>query len=257
MLERWRRTLDAIPQMVWTVAGDGSDAFFNAQWLNFTGSRVSSFKQLSQADFIHHEDRPRVIALWNERFATGEPYEAQYRLKHIDGGHRWILSRGAPEKDPDGETVRWYGTCTDIHEEVIARQALQASEAVNRSMIEASPDCISLLDMDGKVRFLNRAAIEALGWGTSTLPLGHPWVMSSHMRCEPRPLLPSKRLRQVKRVISQLARRKLTDSDGGTLLWHHFAAMVHPSEVLSPLPETSHIRRHQRTEFAGPQITIP
>jgi diguanylate cyclase (GGDEF)-like protein/PAS domain S-box-containing protein len=176
MLERWRRTLDAIPQMVWTVAGDGSDSFFNAQWLNFTGRRVSSFKQLSQANFIHDEDRSRVIALWQEKFATGQPYEAQYRLKHIAGDYRWILSRGAPEKDPDGKLVRWYGTCTDIHEEVIARQALQASEAVNRSMIEASPDCISLLDIDGNVRFLNRAAMEALGLASSAAPIGRPWA---------------------------------------------------------------------------------
>ncbi len=176
MLEHWRRTLDAIPQMVWTMAGDGSDEFYNAQWLRFTGCHIGSTEELSRADLIHPDDRLQAIAAWTEKFANGKPYEAQYRLKHADGGYRWILSRGEPEKNSDGNTVRWYGTCTDIHEEVLGRQALQASEAVQRSMIEASPDCISLLDVEGNTKFLNRAAISKMGLGSSVPLLDRPWA---------------------------------------------------------------------------------
>ena len=176
MLHRWRRTLDAIPQMVWTIAGDGTDEFYNAQWYHFTGSDIGGLGGISRADLIHIEDRSRVIALWKEKFANGEPYEAQYRLEHVTGEYRWILSRGECEKDPRGNPIRWYGTCTDIHDEVLGRHALQTSEAVNRSMIEASPDCISLLDIEGKTKFLNRAAIDALGLESSTPLLGRSWA---------------------------------------------------------------------------------
>lgn len=161
MLDRWKRTLDAIPQMVWSMAGDGSDEYYNAQWGHFTGCRLDG-TGLTRAELVHEDDRARVLSLWQEKFVSGEPYEAQYRLKHAQGGYRWILSRGEPEKDAHGKTVRWYGTCTDIHEELLARQALQASEAVNRSMIEASPDGISLLDNQGRIRFINRAGMDAL-----------------------------------------------------------------------------------------------
>jgi PAS domain-containing protein len=34
------KTLDTIPQMVWTMAADGSDEFYNAQWEKFTGLPV-------------------------------------------------------------------------------------------------------------------------------------------------------------------------------------------------------------------------
>jgi diguanylate cyclase (GGDEF)-like protein/PAS domain S-box-containing protein len=116
------------------------------------------------------------MAAWSDKVAKGEPYEAPYRLKHAGGDYRWVLSRGQPEKDSNGDTIRWYGTCTDIHEEVIGRQALQVSEAVNRSMIEASPDCIALLDIAGNVEFANRAAAEAFGLETPLLVPTVPWA---------------------------------------------------------------------------------
>ena len=173
MMERWRRTLDAIPQMVWTMAGDGTDAYFNARWWDFIGSSPERF---NREDLIHVEDRTRVMDLWQQKFASGEPYEAQYRLKHASGDYRWIISRGEAEKDKKGTPIRWYGTCTDIHEKVLGRLALQASEAINRSMIEASPDCVSLLDTEGHIRFLNGAALEALGLQSSAAMLGRPWA---------------------------------------------------------------------------------
>lgn len=173
MIERWRRTLDAIPQMVWTMAGDGTNEYYNARWWEFTGCRPEGF---SRADLIHADDRQRVMNLWREKFASGEPYEAEYRLKHVSGGYRWIISRGQAERDSSGAPIRWYGTCTDIHEKVLGRHALQASDAINRSMIEASPDCISLLDNDGNIRFLNGAALKALGLQSTGKLLGSPWT---------------------------------------------------------------------------------
>lgn len=176
MLARWRRTLDAIPQMVWTMAADGTEEFYNAKWVQFTGCRIGVTEDLGRADLIHIDDRERALAIWRDKLHKGQPYEAQYRLKHASGGYRWILSRGEPELDSNGKPLRWYGTCTDIHDEVLAREALQASEAINRSMIEASPDCISLLDVHGNTKFLNRAAIEALGARTAALLRGRPWA---------------------------------------------------------------------------------
>lgn len=175
MMERWRRTLDAIPQMVWTMAGDGSHEFYNARWCEFTGCCPSG-EGFNRADLIHVEDRARAVGLWQEKFASGQPYEAQYRLKHVSGDYRWVISRGEVEHDPDGIPIRWYGTCTDIHEKVLGRKALQASEAINRSMIEASPDCITLLDVEGHIRSLNRAALRALGVRSATPLLGRPWT---------------------------------------------------------------------------------
>jgi PAS domain S-box-containing protein len=143
LILRWRKTLDAIPQMVWTMAADGSEGFFNSQWERFTGCKVNRLQDLGELNLVHVDDRAQALARWNEKLTAGGLYEAQYRLRHASGEYRWVLSRGEPEKDRSGKVVRWYGTCTDIHDQVKAREALQASEALNRSMVDASPDSIA------------------------------------------------------------------------------------------------------------------
>lgn len=175
-LARWQRTLDAIPQMVWTMAADGTDEFYNAQWVLFTGHQFYSSLGPTRADLVHPDDRERVTQLWSECFEKGEPYEAQYRLKHRSGGYRWILSRGQRDLDTNGQPIRWYGTCTDINDEVLGREALQASEAFSRAMIEASPDCTALLDVQGRVKYLNPAALPTLGLADTAPLLGLPWA---------------------------------------------------------------------------------
>jgi diguanylate cyclase (GGDEF)-like protein/PAS domain S-box-containing protein len=174
LLSKWRKTLDTIPQMVWTMAADGSDEFYNRRWLEFTGQEIDGLNGLARLDLVHPDDRDEAERKWLHSLESGEQYEAQYRLKHVSGEYRWVLSRGCAERGSDGEPIRWYGTCTDVHDEVLAREAQRASEAVNRSMIEASPDCISLLDLEGNVVFLNAAARRTVGLD-SALVEGRPW----------------------------------------------------------------------------------
>jgi diguanylate cyclase (GGDEF)-like protein/PAS domain S-box-containing protein len=173
LIAKWRKTLDTIPQMVWTMAADGSAEYYNSRWLEFTG--VAIRKGVSRLDLVHEEDREYARDAWQRSFANGEPYEAKYRLRHVSGDHRWVLSRGHPEVDDAGRIVRWYGTCTDIHEQVIAQEALQASEATNRSIIEASPDCVSLLDMEGDIVFMNDASVTALQLKSPRDLIGRSW----------------------------------------------------------------------------------
>jgi diguanylate cyclase (GGDEF)-like protein/PAS domain S-box-containing protein len=175
LMFRSRKTLDAIPQMVWTMAADGTDEFFNSQWERFTGCTVTTLQDLGELDLVHMDDRARAFSRWRERLTAGEFYEDQYRLRHASGAYRWVLSRGEAERDELGTVVRWYGTCTDIHDQVLAREQLESSEALNRSMVDASPDCVSLLDPAGKVRRLNPAAVTALGAASSARLVGRAW----------------------------------------------------------------------------------
>ena len=172
--DRWRETLDSIPQMVWSHAPDRSEEYYNRQWDEFTGEQLRS-GAVKRVDLIHPADRARVSKIWQDCLLNGVDYESEYRIKHSSGDYHWVVSRGRPLRDSDGEIVRWYGSCTDIHARVIALQALNDSEALNRGIIEASPDCVSLLDSKGKVLFVNRAAQETLGLSHPSTLLGAPW----------------------------------------------------------------------------------
>jgi hypothetical protein len=77
---------------------------------------------------FHPDDQEVAWARWSHSLVTGEPYEIEYRLRHRDGGYRWVLGRALPVRDAHGGIQRWMGTCTDIHEHKLTEDALREAD---------------------------------------------------------------------------------------------------------------------------------
>src|SRR5262249_51356834 len=60
-------------------------------------------------------DREPLVARWKESLATGSPYEMECRIRDKGGDYRWFLARALPVRS-GGKVVKWFGTCTDVHE---------------------------------------------------------------------------------------------------------------------------------------------
>ena len=172
---RWRKTLDTIPQMVWSVSDD-ADEYYNGQWNEFAGTRPGTVDAASRTDLIHPDDRPAAIARWQRSVEAGTPFEAEYRMRHHSGDYRYVLSRAFPERDESGQVVRWYGTCTDIDDRVLAQQDLWRSQNFTRQLIEASPDGILVIDAGGNIVFANEAARAGLGVRSKVELTGKAWI---------------------------------------------------------------------------------
>jgi diguanylate cyclase (GGDEF)-like protein/PAS domain S-box-containing protein len=170
----WRKTLDTIPQMAWSMSADGSDSFYNQRWAEFIGRKVDEVS-VRRIDLLHPDDRAQAQALWTYSFKTGEPYEARYRILHHSGTYRWILSRAFAERDGQGRTVRWYGACTDIHEQVLAEQEAASSREFAARLVAAAPDALLLLDGHGRIVFSNGIAEEELTRRPEASVIGRPW----------------------------------------------------------------------------------
>lgn len=166
--------LNAVPHVVWTADAEGRVDFFSNQWRRFFPVEEELANGERWMQTIHPDDLGIVAPAWAHSITTGEPFEAQMRVRTNDGD-RWILSRGIPERDGKGKVLRWYGTCTDIHQRVLAEQALDASERLNREMIEASPDCVSLLELDGTVVMVNQTTQRLYGKTQEEL-VGRNWA---------------------------------------------------------------------------------
>ncbi len=153
--DRLRSTLDNIPQMVWSAQPDGFHDYFSKLWYEFTGVPEGSTDGEGWNGLFHPGDREAAWEAWRHSLATGDRYEIKYRLRHRTHGYRWVLGRAWPTLDKNHEIVRWYGTCTDIHEKVVAKEALQRSEMLYRGVLDASTDCIKILDVNGNLEFMN------------------------------------------------------------------------------------------------------
>ncbi len=131
---KFRILADAMPQMVWSTRPDGFHDYYNARWYEFTGVPAGSTDGEGWNGMFHPEDQPRAWAAWRHSLATGDPYEIEYRLRNADGAYRWTLGRALPIRDRDGAITRWFGTCTDIHDQkmIQAQREVVAHELSHR-----------------------------------------------------------------------------------------------------------------------------
>jgi len=117
---KFRTLADTMPQMVWSTLPDGFHDYYNARWYEFTGAPAGTTDGEGWNDMFHPDDQDRAWAIWRQSLDTGEPYNIEYRLRHFDGTYRWVLGRALPVRDENGAITRWFGTCTDIHEQKLA-----------------------------------------------------------------------------------------------------------------------------------------
>lgn len=114
---KFRVLADAMPQMVWSTQPDGYHDYYNARWYEFTGVPPGSTDGEGWNGMFHPDDQERARSVWQHSLDTGDPYEIEYRLRDAHGEYRWTLGRALPIRDSRGEITRWFGTCTDIHDQ--------------------------------------------------------------------------------------------------------------------------------------------
>lgn len=132
-LEILRQLADNLPQIVWVTRPDGSHEYYNRRWYDFTGLTLETSNEQGWNNLFHLEDVERANAAWAEALSTGNPYEIEFRLRRaIDGEFRWFLGRALPYRNEAGEITNWFGTCTDIHEQKLAEEALRGARDAMR-----------------------------------------------------------------------------------------------------------------------------
>src|SRR5690606_36774207 len=83
---------------------------------------------------FHPDDQDQEWSQWQHSLVTWKPYEIEYRLRRHEGQYRWTLVRAMPVRDEQGQIERWFGTCTDIHQQKLQREELaRAQEEADRA----------------------------------------------------------------------------------------------------------------------------
>lgn len=125
---RLRTLTESLPQLVWTATPDGQCDYFSPQWIEYTGLPAQEQMGVQWLErVIHPDDRNRTTDHWLGAVAGEHPYDIEYRIRRADGMYHWFKTRGTPITDDAGRTVQWFGTCTDIQDNVEARELLQAN----------------------------------------------------------------------------------------------------------------------------------
>jgi PAS domain S-box-containing protein len=110
----FRLLAESMPQIVWITRADGWNIYFNQQWVDYTGMTLDESYGHGWNIPFHPDDRQRAWDAWQNATNNDATYALECRLRRSDGAYRWWLIRGVPLRDPDGEILKWFGTCTDI-----------------------------------------------------------------------------------------------------------------------------------------------
>jgi C4-dicarboxylate-specific signal transduction histidine kinase len=78
---------------------------------------------------LHPDDASHLMTAWGKILASGLPGEVEARMRRADGEYRWILFRGYPMRDEEGNVVRWYGANTDIEDRKRTEVALSTAHS--------------------------------------------------------------------------------------------------------------------------------
>ena len=125
LLREFRFVTDFMPQMVWSALPDGYHDYYNKRWYEYTGLAYEGTKGDGWATVLHPDDQKAAWKAWSHSLNTGDPYEIEYRFRRHDGEYQWFLGRALPLKDEHGAIRKWFGTCTDIHEQKLANNLLE------------------------------------------------------------------------------------------------------------------------------------
>jgi PAS domain S-box-containing protein len=136
--------LDAImrtaPDVIFSSQGDGRYEYVSDRFHEYTGTSAPSSKGISWLDYVHPDDLERCKAGWTESVEAGEHYESEYRLRSKEGSYRWFRSRAVAIRDQEGKIVKWYGTCSDIHDSKLLEQSIRDNAIELEKMVDRRTD---------------------------------------------------------------------------------------------------------------------
>ena len=131
--------LDAIihtaPDIIFSRNADGSRDYISDRFYEFTGAAPASANGFGWLDYVHPEDRQKAMADWLLCVESGANYEAEYRIRAKDSNYRWFRARAVPIQS-DGTIVKWYGTCSDIHDSKLLEQSIRDNAAELEKMVD-------------------------------------------------------------------------------------------------------------------------
>jgi PAS domain S-box-containing protein len=164
--------LDAIihtaPDIIFSRKADGSRDYISDRFYDFTGAAPGSANGFGWLDYVHPEDYQKAMAEWMRCVESGANYEVEYRLRSKDGSYRWFRARALPIRG-DEKILKWYGTCSDIHDSKLLEQSIRDNASELEKMVDRRTDelrrlSIRLMTMqDQERRRLARDLHDGLG----------------------------------------------------------------------------------------------
>ncbi len=175
---RFKLLADHAADMIVEADRDLVRRFVSPSSLTLLGYAPEELQGSAVMDLVHPDDVPAYRrALAGLLDGTRDRVVATQRYRRRDGSYVWTEGNIQATRDPaTGAPDGYVGALRDVTDRHAAEAAVRASEAFLRGVVEASPDCIKVLDLDGQISFMSRNGLCLLEFERAGDPIGRDFA---------------------------------------------------------------------------------
>src|SRR6201992_1239302 len=123
--EQFRTLANSIPQLAWMADAQGSIFWYNQRWYDYIGAGQGEIERWGWRSVQHPDHVGRTMERLEQAWRDGELWEDTFPLLGKDEKYKWFIARAVPLRDSQGSVARWFGTCTDISDQIAAEEKIR------------------------------------------------------------------------------------------------------------------------------------
>ena len=172
--ERHRTLYNKTPIMLHSIDNLGNMISVSDFWLNTLGYTREEVIGRKSTDFLTEASRKYAVeTVLPEFLKTGYCNNVEYQFVKKNGEVIVALLSAISEKDKQGTVVRSLAVVTDITDRKRMEEGLRESEEIYRSILNASPDDITIADLDGRILLVSPSTLRLFGVESVKELVGH------------------------------------------------------------------------------------
>ncbi len=161
-----QQLIDAVPALLWSTEPDGTPTYVSKRFTEATGATLEDITAPDgrpSLSVVHDDDRPEAIRAFKRSTEEGVPYLQRYRQLRRGGIYRWTETRAEPLRDENGNILQWYGVSVDIHDLMMAQEAVRQSERQLQLLVDTVPMQIWCVTPTGQPDYINKTMMDYIG----------------------------------------------------------------------------------------------
>lgn len=169
--KRLQNLIDTVPAIIWITNKYGESSYLNDNWYKYTGQGKREAEGFGWLKATHPDDMKRAELAFRTSCENQKAYDVSFRLRNKNGDYRWVIDRGSPKFNEQGEFEGMVGTVMDVHEEKLQEERIRESEHRIRNIVQEATVATGIyVGKEMKIELANEAMIKL--WGKNTDVIG-------------------------------------------------------------------------------------
>ncbi|HEY9798691.1 MAG TPA: PAS domain S-box protein [Leptolyngbyaceae cyanobacterium] len=162
---KFRSIVENANDIIYLIKPDGVISYICPRLTDVTGYSVSELEGQVFTPFIHPDDLSITLEALQSVIETGQRQcGIEYRIKHKDGGWKWMIANVSALQDTNGNMLL-VGVSRDISDRKQTEQALRFAQFA----LDRTSDFIAWCNSEARILYVNDAVSQALGYSKEQL----------------------------------------------------------------------------------------